>query len=81
MAKTSESLTKETEKPLVRTQNTNCTEKPNTFAILFELCTNNDVQHFTSYNHFTKWLHRPVDASALGVFRMMYGKLDDMSKI
>lgn len=45
-----------------------------TFAEAFKVCTDYDVKHFTSLSSFTKWLHRPVDASALGVFRMLYGK-------
>ncbi|XP_065361786.1 vitamin K-dependent gamma-carboxylase [Calliphora vicina] len=56
------------------TQKTNIKpQKSTTFANVFKLCTDYDLQDFTSYNNWTKWLHRPVDASALGVFRMLYG--------
>uniref|UniRef100_A0A1A9W7G3 HTTM-like domain-containing protein n=1 Tax=Glossina brevipalpis TaxID=37001 RepID=A0A1A9W7G3_9MUSC len=29
--------------------------------------------NFSTFPNFTKWLHRPVDASALAIFRMLYG--------
>lgn len=41
---------------------------------IFHSCTGYKLDNFTSYTNFTNWLHRPVDASALGVFRMLYGK-------
>ncbi|XP_037813377.1 vitamin K-dependent gamma-carboxylase [Lucilia sericata] len=59
--------TETTQKSLIKPQ------KTTTFAQLFKTCTDYDVEHFTSYNNFTKWLHRPADAAALGVFRMLYG--------
>ncbi|XP_039963538.1 vitamin K-dependent gamma-carboxylase [Bactrocera tryoni] len=40
---------------------------------IFHSCTGYKLDNFTSYTSFTNWLHRPVDASALGVFRMLYG--------
>nr|XP_014092739.1 vitamin K-dependent gamma-carboxylase [Bactrocera oleae] len=36
-------------------------------------CAGYKLATFTIYTNFTNWLHRPVDASALGVFRMLYG--------
>lgn len=50
------------------------TQKSTRFSNVFKICTDYDLDNFTSFNSFTKWLHRPVDASALGVFRMLYGK-------
>lgn len=32
-----------------------------------------EAYHFSTFTNFGKWLHRPVDASALGIFRMLYG--------
>lgn len=46
----------------------------NTFEKIFKFLTDNELQTVTTYDSFTKWLHRPVDGAALGVFRMGYGK-------
>ncbi|XP_017100434.2 vitamin K-dependent gamma-carboxylase [Drosophila bipectinata] len=32
-----------------------------------------DLDNFKSVTNFTRWLERPVDGAALGVFRMLYG--------
>lgn len=48
-------------------------ENTTTFANIFKYCTDYDLENFTNYRSFTQWLHRPADASALGVFRMLYG--------
>ncbi|KAI9588461.1 vitamin K-dependent gamma-carboxylase [Glossina fuscipes] len=32
-----------------------------------------EAYHFSTFTNFGKWLHRPVDASALGIFRILYG--------
>uniref|UniRef100_W8CAL1 Vitamin K-dependent gamma-carboxylase n=1 Tax=Ceratitis capitata TaxID=7213 RepID=W8CAL1_CERCA len=49
------------------------TQTKHKFHDIFYTCTGYKVDTFTNYTHFTNWLHRPVDASALGVFRMLYG--------
>lgn len=54
-------------------------EKTNAFAKVFQICTNTDPHHFSSYDNLTKWLHRPVDASSLGVFRLLYGRVENIS--
>ncbi|XP_017469542.1 PREDICTED: vitamin K-dependent gamma-carboxylase [Rhagoletis zephyria] len=43
------------------------------FHEAFTFFTGYEIDNFTSYASFTNWLHRPVDASAIGVFRMLYG--------
>ncbi|XP_059218437.1 vitamin K-dependent gamma-carboxylase [Stomoxys calcitrans] len=40
---------------------------------LFYTLTDNELENLTTYDNFTQWLHRPVDAATLGVFRMLYG--------
>lgn len=32
-----------------------------------------DLENFKSLSNFTRWLERPVDGAALGIFRMLYG--------
>lgn len=44
------------------------------FRDICHSCTGYKLATFTTYTNFTNWLHRPVDASALGIFRMLYGK-------
>uniref|UniRef100_A0A0A1WX33 Vitamin K-dependent gamma-carboxylase n=1 Tax=Zeugodacus cucurbitae TaxID=28588 RepID=A0A0A1WX33_ZEUCU len=44
-----------------------------THHFFFHLFTGYKIDHFNSYTNFTNWMHRPVDAAALGVFRMLYG--------
>lgn len=42
---------------------------------IFKYLTDFELETFQTYDNFTKWLQRPVDAATLGVFRMFYGKL------
>ncbi|TDG52904.1 hypothetical protein AWZ03_000447 [Drosophila navojoa] len=42
-------------------------------AQFFKLCFGHDLHNFDNLQTFTRWLHRPVDGAALGVFRMLYG--------
>lgn len=77
MHKTPDPSTKLREAPAVTTQSAIRSKPPNTFAKIFKLSTDHDLEHFTNYDKFTKWLHRPVDASALGLFRIFYGKIKE----
>ncbi|XP_055913310.1 vitamin K-dependent gamma-carboxylase [Eupeodes corollae] len=43
------------------------------FDTKFKFLTSYDLCNFTSLERFTKWLKRPVDGAALGVFRAMFG--------
>ncbi|XP_017863468.1 PREDICTED: vitamin K-dependent gamma-carboxylase [Drosophila arizonae] len=47
--------------------------KSSSTAQFFKLCFGHDLHNFDNLQTFTKWLHRPVDGAALGVFRMLYG--------
>ncbi|KAM7355077.1 gamma-glutamyl carboxylase isoform 2-T2 [Cochliomyia hominivorax] len=63
----SKETTVKTQKSYIKPENSSA------IANVFKYCTDYDLENFTCYNNFTKWLHRPADASALGVFRMFYG--------
>ncbi|EDW68978.1 vitamin K-dependent gamma-carboxylase [Drosophila virilis] len=47
--------------------------EPSPTAQFFKLCFGHELQNFASLQSFTRWLQRPVDGAALGVFRMLYG--------
>lgn len=47
--------------------------EPSPTAQFFKLCFGHEPQNFDSLQSFTRWLQRPVDGAALGVFRMLYG--------
>ncbi|KAH8378664.1 hypothetical protein KR009_000540 [Drosophila setifemur] len=42
-------------------------------AHFFRDCLGHDLGNFDSISNFTKWLQRPVDGAALGIFRLLYG--------
>ncbi|EDV97067.1 vitamin K-dependent gamma-carboxylase [Drosophila grimshawi] len=42
-------------------------------AQLFRVCSGHELDNFDSLKSFTRWLNRPVDGAALGVFRMLFG--------
>ncbi|XP_054732657.1 vitamin K-dependent gamma-carboxylase [Anastrepha obliqua] len=65
--------TPEDNKVDVNKANTSSQDGKCKFHDIFTTCTGYESNTFTSYANFTNWLHRPVDASALGVFRMLYG--------
>ncbi|XP_002069156.2 vitamin K-dependent gamma-carboxylase [Drosophila willistoni] len=46
---------------------------PTAAGHFFRLCSGYELSNFSNLDNFTNWLQRPVDGSALGVFRMLYG--------
>lgn len=41
----------------------------------FKNFTGHDIQCISSFDEFTQFLHKPVDASALGIGRMLFGAM------
>ncbi|XP_075163676.1 gamma-glutamyl carboxylase [Haematobia irritans] len=62
---------KETESTTTTTDKLESSNK--SIGNLFQFVTDSKTDHFKSYDNFTRWLHRPVDAATLGIFRMLYG--------
>ncbi|KAI8039139.1 vitamin K-dependent gamma-carboxylase [Drosophila gunungcola] len=49
------------------------TKNSSLLSYFFRDCLGHELSNFSSFSHFTSWLQRPVDGSALGIFRLLYG--------
>lgn len=44
------------------------------FPKYYEEFTGYNIENISTFDNFVKWMHTPIDAAALGIFRLLFGK-------
>ncbi|EDV40272.2 uncharacterized protein Dana_GF24021 [Drosophila ananassae] len=69
-------LDKETTSPAEKTKTDHISDSKKDCTLInsfFRHGLGHDLENFKSVTNFSRWLERPVDGAALGIFRMLYG--------